>query len=95
MRYEFVQVRDAKWGGHHMRRDDQPIEQESESVGFDFHFQIPNGAGRKAKFRVQACNFHDATDFFHQNWPAIELMARESLAVAADGIEITLAMPPT
>jgi hypothetical protein len=78
-----------------MRRDDQPIEQESESVGFDFHFQIPNGAGRKASVRVQACNFHDATDFFHQNWPAIELMARESLAVAADGIEITLAMPPT
>jgi hypothetical protein len=83
-------------GGHQMRRDDQPIKQESEAVGFNFHFQIANGTGRKAcSVRVQACNFHDATDFFRQNWPAIELMARESLAVAADGTEITLAMPPT
>jgi hypothetical protein len=79
-----------------MRRDDQPIKQESEAVGFNFHFQIANGTGRKAcSVRVQACNFHDATDFFRQNWPAIELMARESLAVAADGTEITIAMPPT
>jgi hypothetical protein len=85
-----------KMGGHQMRRDDQPIKQDSEAVGFNFHFQIANGSGRKAcSVQVQACNFHDATDFFRQNWPAIELMARESLVVAADGTEITLAMPPT
>ena len=77
-----------------MRRDGQPIKQEPEAVGFKFHFQIANGSGRKAcSFRVQACNFHDAADIFRKNWPAIELMARESLAVAADGTEIVFAMP--
>jgi len=79
-----------------MRRDDQPIKEDSEAVSFNFHFQIASGAGRKAcSVRVKAHSYHDATDFFRQNWPTIELMARESLAVAADGIEITLAMPPT
>ena len=58
-----------------MRSDDQPIPEEA--VGFNFHFQIANGAGRKAcSVRVQAHNFHDARGFFHQNWPTIELMAR-------------------
>jgi hypothetical protein len=77
-----------------MRRDDQPIKQDSEAVGFNFHFQIGSGSGRKAcSVRVQAHNFHDATDFFRQNWPTIELMARESLASAANGREIELAMP--
>ena len=66
---------------------------ESEAVGFKFHVQIANGSGRKAcSVRVQACNFHDAADIVRQNWPAIELMARESLAVAADGTEIVFAM---
>ena len=81
-------------GGHQMRRDDQPIKQESEAVGFNFHFQIANGAGRKAcSVRVQAHNYYDATGFFRQNWPTIELMARESLALAAEGTEIRLTMP--
>jgi hypothetical protein len=44
---------------------------------------------------VQAHNFHDARGFFHQNWPAIELMARESLTSAAEGAEISLTMPPS
>ena len=67
-----------------MRSDDQPIPEEA--VGFNFHFQIANGAGRKAcSVRVQAHNFHDARGFFHQNWPTIELMARESLTSAAEG----------
>jgi hypothetical protein len=66
----------------------------SEAVSFDFHFQITNGAGRKAcSVQVLAHNYHDATDFFRQNWPTIELMARESLASAADGTEIKLTMP--
>jgi hypothetical protein len=77
-----------------MRRDNQPIKEDSEAVGFNFHFQIASSAGRKAcSVRVQARNFHDATDFFRQNWPTIELMARESLAVAADGTEVKLTMP--
>ena len=87
-------MRDAKRGGHQMRRDGQPINEDSEAVGFNFHFQIASGAGRKAcSVRVQAHNYHDATDFFRQNWPTIELMARESLASAADRTEIKLTMP--
>jgi len=75
-------------------RHDQPIREDSEAVSFNFHFQISNGVGRKAcSVRVKAHNYHDATDFFRQNWPTIELMARESSAVAADGAEIKLLMP--
>jgi hypothetical protein len=77
-----------------MRHDDQPIKEDSEAVGFNFHFQITNGAGRKAcRIRVKAYNYHDATSIFRQNWPTIELMARESLASATDGREINLMMP--
>ena len=77
-----------------MRRDSQPIKEDSEAVGFNLHFQIANGAARQACcVRVKAHNYHDATDFFRQNWPTIELMARESLAVAADGSEIKILMP--
>jgi hypothetical protein len=86
-------MRDAKPGGHQMRRDDQPITGDSEAVGFNFHFQIAYGTGRNAcSVCVQARNFYDATGFFRQNWPTIELMARESLAVA-DGTEITVTLP--
>jgi len=42
---------------------------------------------------VEAHNYHDATSFFRQNWPTIELMARESLASTTDGREINLTMP--
>jgi hypothetical protein len=77
-----------------MRRDDQRIKEDSEAVTFSFYFQIANGAGRKAcSVRVKAHNYHDATDFFRQNWHTIEVMARESLAAAADGAEIKLLMP--
>ena len=77
-----------------MRRDDQPIREDSETVGFSFHFQIANGAGRRAcSIHVQARNYHDANSVFRANWPTIELMARESLASAADGSEINLTMP--
>lgn len=77
-----------------MRRDDQPIKEDSEAVGFNFHFQIANGTGKKAgSVCVQARNFYDATGFFRQNWPTIELMAREWLAAAGDGTEIALTMP--
>ena len=77
-----------------MRSDDQPIQQDA--VGFNFHFQIATGAGRKAcSVRVQAHNFHDARGVFQQSWPTIELMARESLTSAAEGTEIRLTMPPS
>ncbi len=77
-----------------MRSEDRPTAEESEAVEFNFHFQIANGHGRKAcSVRVQAHNFHDARGVFHKNWPSIELMARETLASVADGVEIRLTMP--
>jgi hypothetical protein len=77
-----------------MRSDDQAIQQDA--VGFNFHFQIATGAGRKAcSVRVQAHNFHDARGFFNQNWPTIELMARETLSSAAEGAVIRLMMRPS
>ena len=76
-----------------MRRDDE-IREDSEAVGFNFHFQIADGSGRKAcSVKVQAHNYYAATDFFRQNWPTIELMARESLISAGDGKEINLTIP--
>jgi hypothetical protein len=77
-----------------MRRDDQRIKEDSEAVSFYFYFQIASGAGRKAcSVRVTAHNYHDAMDFFRQNWATIEVIARESLAAAADGAEIKILMP--
>ena len=79
-----------------MRHYDQPIKEDTEAVGFNFHFQIANGTSRKAcSVQVQAHNFHDARGLFRQNWPTIELMARESLTSAAAGAEISLTMPPS
>jgi hypothetical protein len=79
-----------------MRQYDQPIKEDTEAVGFNFHFQIANGTGRKAcSVRVQAHNFHDAKGLFQQNWPTIELMARESVTSAAEGAEIRITMPPS
>ncbi len=64
-----------------MRRDHQPIENCSDTTGYTFHFQISNRGGRQAcSVKVQASTIHDATMFFRQNWPTIELMAREGLA---------------
>jgi hypothetical protein len=77
-----------------MRRDDQPITEDTEAVGFNFNFQLAIGTARKTCcIRVDARNYHDANSVFRENWPTIELMARESLAAAADGAEIQLAMP--
>ena len=79
-----------------MRQYDQPIKEDTQAVGFNFHFQIANGTGRKAcSVRVQAHNFHDAKGLFHQNWPTIELMARELVTSAAEGAEIRITMPPS
>ncbi len=78
-----------------MRRDEQPIEGDSDATGYTFHFQISNQNGRRAcSVKVQAPNIQDATLFFRQNWPTIELMARDGLAGGGheDG-RIRLVMP--
>jgi hypothetical protein len=72
---------DATQGGDWMRRDHHPIENDSETTGYTFHFQISNGGARQAcSVKVQAPNIQDATMFFRQNWATIELMARDGLA---------------
>ena len=64
-----------------MRRDHQPIHEDTETTDFTFHFQISYGGGRRAcSVKVQAPDIHEATKFFRQNWQTIELMAREGLA---------------
>ena len=73
-------------------RDDQD---DLEAVGFQFHFQIADGPGRKAcSVRVEATNFHAANAAFRDNWPTIELMARQTLASLAEGEEIRLSLAP-
>jgi hypothetical protein len=64
-----------------MRRDHQPIHEDTETTDYTFHFQISNGGARRGcSVKVQAPNFHYATKFFRQNWQIIEVMAREELA---------------
>ena len=78
-----------------MRRDNQPLKDDAETTAYTFHFQISSGGGRKAcSVKVQAPNIADATAFFRQNWPTIELMARDGLAEASgDNGRIKLVMP--
>jgi hypothetical protein len=74
-----------------MRRDQSPRKKEPEAREYTFYFQITNGGGRKAcSVRVQAPSHHDATNFFRENWPKIELRARENLLRASEGGEINL-----
>ncbi len=78
-----------------MRRDDRPIENDAETTGYTFHFQISNRGGRQAcSVKVRAPTMQDATAFFRQNWPTIESMAREGLAGGCDDSgRISLVMP--
>ena len=72
---------DAIQGDTEMRRDQQPIHEETKTTDYTFHFQISNGGGRQAcSVKVEAPSIHEATRFFQQNWQNIELMARERLA---------------
>ncbi|SDT38035.1 hypothetical protein [Bradyrhizobium canariense] len=76
-----------------MRQELQPSEDNGDMVGYTFHFQITNRGGRQACcVKVQAPNIHDATQFFRQNWPMIESMARDGLT-KSDRNVIKLAVP--
>jgi hypothetical protein len=78
-------------GGHWMRRNQSPTKKEPEAGEYTFYFQIANGGGRKAcSVRVQAPSHHDATNFFRENWPRIELRAREKPVASDEGGEINL-----
>jgi hypothetical protein len=78
-----------------MRRERRPNNEDAETIGYTFHFQITNNGGRQAcSVKVQAPNIHDATTFFRQNWPMIESMARDGLAKRShDNRMIKLAVP--
>jgi hypothetical protein len=67
--------------GDTVRHDNQPIDESAQTTEFTFHFQMSNGGGRQAcSVKVQAHNAQDATRVFRQNWPTIEIMARDSMA---------------
>jgi len=63
-----------------MRREREPVNDEADTIGFTFHFQITSNGGRQGcSIQVKAPNVHEATTFFRQNWPMIEAMARDRL----------------
>ena len=76
-----------------MRQEPRQSNNDRDTVGLTFHFQITNQGGRQAcSVKVQASNYHDATQFFRQNWSMIESMAREGLT-KPDRDVISLAVP--
>jgi hypothetical protein len=82
-----------QYGGHCMRQEPRQSNGNQDTVAYTFHFQITNQGGRQACcVKVQAPNYHDATQFFRQNWPMIESMAREGLTKAERDV-IKLAVP--
>ena len=78
-----------------MRRERQPNNEDAETTGYTFHFQIANDGGRQAfSVKVQAPNVQDATAFLRQNWPMIESMARVGVVrKSGDDRTVKLAMP--
>jgi hypothetical protein len=81
-----------RYGGHCMRQELRQSD-DRKSAGYTFHFQISCRGGRQAcSVKVQASNFQDATQFFRQNWPMIESMAREELTKPERDV-ISLAVP--
>ncbi|HUN96967.1 MAG TPA: hypothetical protein VMU69_12145 [Bradyrhizobium sp.] len=76
-----------------MQQELRQFDGDQDTVGYTFHFQITNQGGRRAcSVKVQASNFQDATQFFRDNWPMIESMAREGLTKPERGV-ISLAVP--
>jgi len=86
---------DARKGGHQMRRERQPTNEDAGPIAYTFHFQIANEGGRQAcSVKVQAPNIYEATTFFRQSWPMIESMARDGLVSRSDDDRtIELVMP--
>lgn len=82
-------------GGHQMRCERQPNNEDAETTGYTFHFQIANDGGRQAfSVKVRAPNVQDATAFLRQNWPMIESMARVGVVrKSGDDRTVKLAMP--
>jgi len=78
-----------------MRCESRPNNEDAETTGYTFHFQIANDGGRLAcSVKVQGPNVQDATAFLRQNWPMIESMARVAVVrKSSDDWTVKLAMP--
>ena len=78
-----------------MRCERQPNNEDAETTGYTFHFQIANDGGRQAfSVKVRAPNVQDATAFLRQNWPMIESMARVGVVrKSGNDRTVKLAMP--
>ena len=67
-----------------MRHEQMPVDIDGDSTGYTFFFQMAHNGGRQAfGVEVKASNSQEATTIFRQNWPAIELMARNSIKTRA------------
>ncbi len=78
-----------------MRPERTAINDDGESVGYTFFFQIANDGGRRACcIKVDAPSMHEASALFREKWPVIELMARDGIKSGGTGDgAITLVMP--
>ena len=78
-----------------MRREGQSSRESQETTGYTFYFQITNNGGRQAcSVKIAAPTLGDAATFFRQNWPAIESLARDSLA-RSSGASHPILVDPT
>jgi hypothetical protein len=76
-----------------MRQEPRQANGDRNTIGYTFHFQINNQGSRQAcSVKVRALNYQDATQFFRENWPMIESMAREGLTKPERDV-ISLAVP--
>ncbi len=78
-----------------MQRERIPIDDDGQSTGYTFFFQIANDGERRACcVKVDAPNIHEASALFREKWPAIESMARDGIKTGTvDGGVLTLVMP--
>ena len=57
----------------------------TDTVGFDFHFEARDGsAPKECRVRVKAPNFQDAENVFQKNRRFMEQLACDSLLLASD-----------
>jgi hypothetical protein len=56
-------------GGHQMRRERRPTNEDAETIAYTFHFMTNKGGRRACSVKVQARSIHDATTFSWQNGP--------------------------
>jgi hypothetical protein len=77
-----------------MRQERGPIEDDGQSDGYTFFFQIANDGRRQACcVKVDAPDIHEASVLFRRNWTVIEAMARDGIRTGEEDSMITVVMP--